>query len=118
MGASCLVCIAWQPLRHSLVAASACLQAGGCFSGSQQVHEARSARITPAQPQFHYARALTWLVVLLRALSAGERWVTGLVALGTASTLLPPLLDNLPRTQHLRQARPPLLLLPLRGEPA
>lgn len=57
----------------------------------------------PVPPQFHCARALTWLVVLLRALSSGERWVTALVALGTASTLLPPLLDCLPRAQYLRQ---------------
>ncbi|KAL4425420.1 hypothetical protein ABPG75_009436 [Micractinium tetrahymenae] len=67
-----------------------------------EFQEAQALRSQRLEKQFHYARALTWLVVLLRALATGERWATGLVALGTASTLLPPLLERLPRAQYLR----------------
>lgn len=57
----------------------------------------------PCPPQFHYARALAWLAVLLRTLGTGDWAACAAIALGALASLLPTLASRLPRREHLRR---------------
>lgn len=84
--------------------------------------QARSSHVAPYQRpalpppspppmQFHFARALTWFVVLLRV-AAVEDWRTvGVLLVGTLTTLAPAFADNLPPQVYLRCAQPRALRL-------
>ena len=52
--------------------------------------------------QFHYARAVTWCLVLLRMLAARQWRTAVLLATGCLSTFLPALSDRLPQRAYQR----------------
>ncbi|PSC76878.1 CMP-sialic acid transporter 4 [Micractinium conductrix] len=73
----------------------------------QELLTLRNARL---EKQFHYARAVTWCLVLLRMLAARQWRTAVLLATGCLSTFLPALSDRLPQRAYQRW-RLPLIVL-------
>lgn len=61
-------------------------------------HTRRNSRL---ETQFHYARGLTWAVVLLRTVLAKEWQASVVIAVGTVTTLLPAFAPRLLGRQYL-----------------
>ncbi|KAL4425421.1 hypothetical protein ABPG75_009437 [Micractinium tetrahymenae] len=72
----------------------------------REFFELQTQRNSWLEAQFHYARALTWLAVLLRTLATREWAACVVVALGMITTLLPAFADRLPRKEYLRWRHP------------